>query len=80
MWTRSGSFGGNALEARAFFIGPGLSSGVLRRLPLEATGGKATAAMALMAKATASPITVYGTGACSVRGAYLEDWSYGVIH
>ena len=43
-------------------------------------GGKAIAAMALTAKATASPITVYGTGACSVYGAYLEDWSYGVIH
>ena len=43
-------------------------------------GGKAIAAMALTAKATSSPITVYGTGACSVYGAYLEDWSYGVIH
>jgi len=43
-------------------------------------GGRAIAAMALTAKATGSSITVYGTGACSVYGAYLEDWSYGVIH
>ena len=40
-------------------------------------GGKAIMATALAAKATGNSVFVYGTGACSIYGNYVEDWSYG---
>jgi hypothetical protein len=48
-------------------------------LAFNATTGKAALALALSAKATGSPVEVYGTGACGVYGV-IEDYSYGVLH
>ena len=42
-------------------------------------GGRAILATALAAKATDTVIQVFGTGACTTYGNYVEDWSYGVL-
>ena len=43
-------------------------------------GGKAVLSMALTAKATGAPVTVYGMGVCGIYGGtYIETWSYGVM-
>ena len=41
--------------------------------------GKNILAFALFAKATNATVTVYGSGACTVYGDYVEDWSYGQL-
>ncbi len=44
-------------------------------------GGKAVLSMALTAKATGSPVTVYGLGVCGVYGgSIVETWNYGHIY
>jgi|SRR5882724_1728647 len=43
-------------------------------------GGRTIAAAALAAKATGDTVSAYGTGACTIYGgAWVEDWSYGVV-
>jgi hypothetical protein len=39
-------------------------------------GGKAILAVALSAKADGTALLIVGSGACSIYGGYLEDWSY----
>lgn len=48
-------------------------------LAYNATTGKGALALALSAKATGSPIEVYGTGSCGVYPNTVEDFSYGVV-
>jgi len=57
----------------------GQSSGYNNALAFNATTGKSALALALSAKATGSAVEVYGTGACGTYGAWVEDYSYGVI-
>ena len=57
----------------------GQNSGYNNALAFNATTGKGALAMALSAKATGSPIEVYGTGVCGIYGNYVEDFSYGVV-
>ncbi len=41
-------------------------------------GGKAILALALLAKASGTPLfQVYGSGSCSVYSGTVEDWSWG---
>lgn len=43
--------------------------------------GKAIMAWAIAAKLSGTPVTVYGTGVCSIYGpSNVEDWAYGVMH
>ncbi len=43
-------------------------------------GGRGIMALALTAKTSGSTITAYGTGDCTIYGgAWVEDWSYGLI-
>lgn len=42
-------------------------------------GGKAILATALAAKASGTTIQAYGDGSCSNYGAYVENWSYGIV-
>lgn len=43
--------------------------------------GKAIMAFAIAAKLSQTPVTVYGTGVCSIYGPdNVEDWNYGVMH
>lgn len=42
-------------------------------------GGRAILATALAAKSSGAVISVIGLDACSTYGAYVEDWSYGVL-
>ncbi len=46
-------------------------------LAFSGTAGKSVLALALVAKATGTPLAVvYGTGTCSTYGV-AEDWNYG---
>ena len=43
-------------------------------------GGKAVLSWALAAKATGSPVTVYGMGVCGIYGgSVIETWNHGFI-
>jgi hypothetical protein len=47
-------------------------------LAFSGPGGKSIMALALLAKATNTPLAaVYGTGMCNVYGSAVEDWAYG---
>jgi len=47
-------------------------------LAFSGTAGKQIMALALLAKASGTPLSVvYGTGTCNSYGSYVEDWAYG---